>query len=98
MTASEGSGTRNDAQQQVISRAEADPQFRAKLLKNPKDALQEQFGIATPANISVRVIEEQPGEVVLVLPARHLQSGVELSDAELEGVAGGDVPMTAGCW
>jgi hypothetical protein len=89
MTTTNGSGAWNDLQQQVLDRAETDPEFRAKLLENPKDALEEQFGIATPANISVRVIEEQPGEVILVLPARHMGSGTMLSDEELERAAGG---------
>lgn len=89
MTMSEGAGTRSDAQQQIIDRAEADPGFRSRLLENPKAAVQEQFGITVPADISVRIIEEKPGEAILVLPAKRTGVGTELSDADLDRVAGG---------
>jgi hypothetical protein len=69
------------------------------LPENPKEAVQEAFGIAIPANISVRVLEEQPGEVILVPPAQGVQPGTAISDEGLEAVAGGDdPPMTTGCW
>jgi hypothetical protein len=77
------------AQQQVIDRASTDPEFRAQLLENPKEAISKQLGIPFPKGITIRAIEEQPGEVVLVLPARTLGSGTRLSGEELERVAGG---------
>lgn len=79
-----------DPQQQVIDQAMSDPGFRNRLLQDPKAAIQEQLGISIPASVSLRVVEEQPGEVVLVLPAGTMQSGAQLSDADLEGVAGGE--------
>jgi hypothetical protein len=48
-----------------------------------------ELGIPLPANVTIRVVEEQPGEVVLVLPATLPASGSQLSDSEPEAVAGG---------
>jgi hypothetical protein len=85
-----GSSSPQQAQQQIIDRANADPEFRNRLLQDPKGAIQEQLGIPLPASITVRVVEEGPGEVVLVLPEQGAASGTPLSDADLEGVAGGN--------
>lgn len=87
MTSSSGGQT--DPQQQVMDRVRSDSDFRNRLLQDPKAAIQEQLGIPVPASVTVRVIEEQPGEVVLVLPARGIESGTQLSDTDLESVAGG---------
>jgi hypothetical protein len=83
------SSGQSDPQQQVIDRAATDPEFRKRLIEDPNAALREQTGVPLPPTVTIRVIEEQPGEVVLVLPARDAASGRQLSDAELEGVAGG---------
>jgi hypothetical protein len=85
---SEGTGPQG-AQQQVIDRASSDPEFRAQLLENPKEAISKQLGVPLPEGITIRAIEEQPGEVVLVLPARGTASGARLSSQDLEQVAGG---------
>jgi hypothetical protein len=82
------SGSSNP-QQQVIERANTDPEFRKLLIEDPSAALREVTGVPLPSNINIRVVEEQPGEVVLVVPARGMESGTQLSEAELEGVAGG---------
>lgn len=85
-----GSSAQNDPQQQILDRAAGDPEFRARLLANPNAAIQEQLGVPLPSTVTIRVIEEQPGEVVLVLPAQGITSGTHLSDTELEAVSGGD--------
>ena len=77
------------AQQQIIDRAGSDPAFRSQLLENPKEAIRDQLKIPLPGSVTVRVIEEQPGEVILVLPAQHIGSGTRLSGEDLEKVAGG---------
>jgi hypothetical protein len=89
MNTTGGSSAREEARQQLIDRANSDPAFRDQLLRDPREAIQEETGMPVPANITIRVAEEQPGEVVLVLPARTLTSGGQLSDADLETVAGG---------
>lgn len=83
------SGGQTDPQQQVIERASTDPDFRKRLIEDPSAALREQMGVPLPPTVTIRVIEEQPGEVVLVLPAQDTASGTPLSDADLEAAAGG---------
>lgn len=89
------SGAARDAEQQIIDRAMRDPDFRNRLLENPREAIQDELGIAL-ATATIRVIEEQPGEVVLVLPAQTAESASSLSDQDLESVAGGTYTQPTG--
>jgi hypothetical protein len=73
--------------EQLIQRAERDDEFRARLLSDPRGAITEQLGVELPDTLNLKVIEENPNEVILVLPAKS-QSGA-LRDEELAGVAGG---------
>jgi hypothetical protein len=57
------------------------------LLPNPHDAVREELGTSSASTVTIRVVEEQPGEVVLALPARPMASGRALPDEELEDVA-----------
>ncbi|WP_430512102.1 NHLP leader peptide family RiPP precursor [Pannonibacter phragmitetus] len=69
----------------IQEKAATDTAFRTALTANPAAALEAAFGIAVQPGISIRIIEEKPGEVSLVLPA----TADELSGKELEDVAGG---------
>lgn len=69
----------------IQSKAAEDAAFRAALTANPAAALEAAFGLAVQPGVSIRVIEEKPGEVALVLPA----GAGELSGKDLEAVSGG---------
>jgi Nitrile hydratase, alpha chain len=71
----------------VIKRAWADSGFKAKLIAEPKAAIQEATGVALPDTLQVNVYENTATLEHLVLPINPNDS--ELSDADLEGVAGG---------
>jgi hypothetical protein len=49
-------------------RATRDPEFRQKLLSDPNAAIADELGVDIPGNVKVTVLEEQPGEAILVLP------------------------------
>ncbi|CUB00272.1 hypothetical protein [Pannonibacter indicus] len=66
-------------------KAASDAEFRARLVSNPAEAIGEAFGQAPKGDLTFRVIEEVPGEVVLVLPPLP----GELSDAQLAAASGG---------
>lgn len=55
-------------QSQVIQRAWQDPDFKARLLSNPKAAIQEVLGVILPDHIKVTTVEEKSNELYFVLP------------------------------
>ncbi len=73
---------------QAMKRAATDPEFRKLVLREPGTAVQQIAGKTLPANFKVRVLERQNNDVTIVLPD-PVKAGGELSDAELEHVAGG---------
>ncbi len=86
---------RKEIEAKIIERAWKDQRFKLLLLKNPRAAFKE-LGIDLPENIEIRIIEEKPNTVTMVLPA--LPKGVqELSAAELEKLAGGTGENSKGC-
>ena len=74
-----------DHADRIIAKAWADDSFKARLLADPA-AVAAAEGIPVPAGLKIVVHESKPGELLVVLPAKPTS---ELSDAELEGVAGG---------
>src|SRR5262245_9973073 len=66
--------------QHVVARAIKDAAFRQELLSNPKAALAREFNVQVPDRVTIRVLEETPTTLTLVLPP--LETGAqELSDA-----------------
>jgi hypothetical protein len=74
----------------ILARASDDPAFRERLLKNPIAAFEEEIGRPFPRTLKVQVLEEPVDTLTLVVPAAPLPGG-ELSDAQLDGVAGGSL-------
>ncbi len=77
--------TKRELEDKLIIHAWQDEAFKQQLLSQPKEALAKE-GINLPSNVEVSVLEEKPNHVYLVLP---INPASELSDAELESVAGG---------
>src|SRR6185437_8010368 len=82
-------------QEQVIARALKDPAFRQALLANPRAVLAEEYHVHLAEQVTLRVLEEPPNTFTLVLPAVE-EALLELSDAELEGVSGGEIIYSYG--
>jgi hypothetical protein len=79
--------TRGQIQDIVAGFAAKNPKYRAALRKNPKKVLAAQMNQDLPANLKVKMVEDTADTVHLVLPIEA--KGDELSDADLEAVAGG---------
>ncbi len=64
--------------------------FRKNLLENPKATIEDVTGIKLPEAFKLKVVEENPSTFYLVLPPKTKpETEDELSEAELEMVAGG---------
>lgn len=83
--------TRADLDVLVRDRLAQDPEFRARLMSDPRGTVSELVGVPLPDGVTVTVHEESLTSIHLVVPA---QPGAgELSDDDLELVAGG-----GNCW
>lgn len=78
-------------EQALIRKSLQDESFRGRLLADPKGTIEQELGKQLPANLEVRVLEETPDTLYLVLPPAGTtgRSSDELSEVELEAVAGG---------
>lgn len=73
----------------VVERAATDRAFRSSLLSDPRGAIQQAFGVRIPADVRIKFIEKTADvDALIVLPDLRSPTG-ELSDNDLEGVAGG---------
>ncbi len=84
---------RRDLEVKLIARAWKDPKFADDLRRTPKAVVERELaamrpGAKLPAGLDIRVVEETPNTIYLVVP-RKPQAAAELSEAELAQVAGG---------
>ena len=70
----------------IAKRAQEDAEFKAELLENPKTVAQ-QMRIVIPDGLKIKVLENKPDEINVIVPFNSASG--ELSDADLEAVAGG---------
>ena len=83
----------------IIARAWRDPAFKAKLLADPRATLRD-AGLPVPDDVTVEVVENTAKHFHLVLPPAPTTG--ELSDDDLNGIAGGVIffcfHVKAGSW
>lgn len=87
--------TRKLMEAEIVSRAWADGDFRAKLETDPTAALRE-AKLPVPEGKTLQIISEMPNVVTIILPARPEQ-GAEVADEELVAVAGGSLLQNGRC-
>jgi hypothetical protein len=82
-----------DLQTLLISKAMADEAFKIELISNPKTVIAREIGQEFPEGVEIEVLESTPKKLYLVLPLKVESEEIptdELSDKELEAVAGGE--------
>jgi hypothetical protein len=96
MTEVPAGGGRADMEGRLIQKSLEDQSFRQSLLEDPRPAIEQELGTRLPESVKVKVVEETAQNIYLVLPIRSAEVD-ELSDEELESVAGGwDIKHTSG--
>lgn len=94
MTQASGGGGRTEMERAIVQRSLEDEEFRRRLLDDPKAAVEQELGTRLPEGVQVRAVEETADSIYLVLPSAEpigegaIGEGAELSDQELEVVAG----------
>ncbi|MBO3458659.1 NHLP leader peptide family RiPP precursor [Aetokthonos hydrillicola Thurmond2011] len=81
--------TRREIEAHIIAQAWKDNAYKQELLNNSKTVVEKEFGVQIPEEIKVQVLEENPTNLYFVLPMRPEIPGQELSDEQLEAIAGG---------
>lgn len=76
--------SRNDLNALISEELSRNPEFRARLLADPRGVVSELVGVDVPEAVVFHVHEESPADIHLVLP-----TVTHLSDEDLELVAGG---------
>jgi hypothetical protein len=66
-------------ERRIVGRALAEPEFRARLLERPREAVSEELGFEIPVGLEIEVVEERPDRLAIVLP-------VDLSGIGYDGV------------
>ena len=77
-----------EVKQEIAQKSATDSDFREALLANPASAIEEEYGLESGAlaEVNIQVVEEAGG---IVIPIPQDLSEMELTDEQLDQVAGG---------
>ncbi|MDZ8106187.1 MAG: NHLP leader peptide family RiPP precursor [Nostoc sp. DedQUE12a] len=89
MSEQEQAQTRQDIEARIIAKAWKDEAYKQELLTNSKAVIEREFGVEFPADVNVQVLEENSTSLYFVLPVSPIAIIQELSEQELEAIAGG---------
>jgi hypothetical protein len=88
----EGQRTRESVENELAVKAFQDPAFMEALRASPREVIAKEYGLNIPPNVKVELIEESPTKLYLRLPPNP--NDLELTDEQLEAVAGGECAVT----
>ena len=91
MSEAAGGTGRAEMERRIVQRSIEDESFRQQLLEDPKAAVEQELGSRLPEEVRVVAVEETADTIYLVLPSTSTAGGEggELSEQQLESVAGG---------
>jgi hypothetical protein len=78
--------SRGEVQDLLIKFAAENPRYRQELLRNPKGLIEQQFNTSL-GNVNIKAVADTADTVHVAVP--YVAASGELSDADLERVAGG---------
>jgi len=85
--------SRKNYEEKILDKIFSDADFKKQFLKNPKTAVEEEFGISLPEKLKIKVIEEKPLEITIVIPRDSQQFAEDVKDLpsekELAAIQGG---------
>ncbi len=81
--------TRETIERELSAKAWQDDAFLEELRNNPKAVIAREYGVQLPDTLNLKVVEEQPD--TLYIRIGNNPANVELTDEQLEMVAGGEV-------
>lgn len=81
--------SRRDLEEKIVARAWTDDAFRRDFVTDPKAQFEAHLGTKLPEALRITVHEETPDNLHFVIPVRPKGNLDELSDDDLEKVAGG---------
>jgi hypothetical protein len=55
-------------ERRIVERAQNDPEYRARLIAAPREAVAEELGLELPESLGIEVVEERPDRLTIVLP------------------------------
>jgi hypothetical protein len=87
-----------DIEQLIINKAMEDEAFKQELFSNPKAAITKELNVELPDEVEIEVVQQTPQKLYLVMPLNVEQQEIlkdELSEEQLEAVAGGATPAVA---
>jgi hypothetical protein len=88
--------SRQELEAKIVALAWADDEFRRKFIADPKGQFEAHLGTKLPESLTMTVHEETPDSLHFVIPTKPAGNLSELSDEDLEKIAGGvDVVVTA---
>jgi hypothetical protein len=85
--------SRGEVQDLLIKFAAENPRYRQELLRNPKGLIEQQFNTSL-GKVNVKAVADTADTVHVAVP--YVASSGELSDADLERVAGGKGQSASG--
>jgi hypothetical protein len=86
--------SRHDLEAKIVKRSWEDEEFRKEFTADPKGAFVKYLNVPASSLPKIVVHEESPGSWHIVVPEKPVNV-IELSEVELEGVAGGvSIPIS----